>query len=71
MIQILMYSGFSKWLLRGVPWWLRFWVFAAMAWVQLLVGELKFQKPQSQEKEKITKYLSDELRFLDRKVPEI
>ena len=26
-----MYSGFSKWLLRGVPWWLRFWVFTAMA----------------------------------------
>lgn len=37
----------------------------------ILVGELRSRKPHSQEKEKLTKYLSNDLRFLDRKVPEI
>ena len=36
--------SFLKWAFGGVPWWLGFWAFTAMAQVQSLVGEQKKEK---------------------------
>ena len=46
------YSGIQGW---GIPWWssdLGLGTFTAVAWVQSLVGELRFHMPQGMAKKK-------------------